>query len=355
MTDIFEDFAGEESPVVMRLNGSGASSASVASRLYNGRSSSRRDSGSFGSEPELISFSDNEIHSEITDISSQVTSISKRLVEMEENQSVSNDERNRLKLENALLTERIHVLEEQLQVTEQRYKDRLNEESIRNRDLIKRTEREKELEIESAKLKYEVIQRDFSQLKREKEKLADECSNLRETLEGLRDELNMTHLLCEDLEEERAKLDKEYRRFKEEAQHDMDSSSEMVEELSRQTEELRARTGVPRQGSMADQIVSLEDELERVRAETRELRQQNEDMHAQMLQDSVERGRSLLEDGAGLSLADELNGKDTTELVNALREQEVCNQKLRVYINGILMRVIERHPEILEIKETMES
>lgn len=47
--------------------------------------------------------------------------ISKKLSEMEEQQLHSNDERGRLRTENAVLTERVHVLEEQMLVAEQRY------------------------------------------------------------------------------------------------------------------------------------------------------------------------------------------------------------------------------------------
>uniref|UniRef100_A0A1I7WRQ3 Nonstructural protein 5 n=1 Tax=Heterorhabditis bacteriophora TaxID=37862 RepID=A0A1I7WRQ3_HETBA len=62
MDDIFETLGADDSP--MRLHGSSTSSTSVASRLYGTRS--RRDS--LGSDPELISFSDSDMH----DITNQV-------------------------------------------------------------------------------------------------------------------------------------------------------------------------------------------------------------------------------------------------------------------------------------------
>lgn len=339
----------------MRLYNS-SSSASVASRLYtNGTRGSGR--GSFGSEPELMSFSDNEnsLH-ELNEICNQVSSLSKKVNDMEEERLTSSEERSRLKTENAVLTERVHILEEQLQAAEQRWKEKLSEEKARNKDIISRMEREKQLEIESCTLKYQVLERDCAGLRKEKEKQREELSSVQKALSEAQEHLSDANLLCESLEEERIKLEREYKKFREEAQQDIDSSSELVEELSRQTDELRRQkhSPMPRQGSVADQILSLEGEIERVRLENKDLRKENEELQAQLLHDSVERGQSLLADGVP-SLAEELNGKDSTELMNALKEQEICNQKLRVYINGILMRVIELHPEILEIKENPES
>lgn len=356
MAKLFESIGElEQSPASMRLNNS-SSSASVASRLYtNGTRGSRR--GSFGSESELINFSDteNSMH-EFNEICNQVSSLSKKVNDMEEERMTSSEERSRLRTDNAVLTERIHILEEQMQAAEQRWKEKLTEEKTRNRDIISRMEREKQLEIESCLLKYQVLEKDCMGLRKEREKHQEEIANLQQSVDDARGQLNEANALCEHLEEERIKLEREYKRYREEAQQDIDSSSELVEELSRQTDELRRQhhVPIPRQGSLAEQIVSLESEIERLRAENKELREQNEDLQAQLLHDSVERGQSLLADRLP-SLAEELNGKDSTELMNALKEQEICNQKLRVYINGILMRVIELHPEILEIKEEHEQ
>lgn len=67
----------------------------------------------------IVSFDQYQIDIEKSSIL-QVTMISKKLSEMEEQQLHSNDERGRLRTENAVLTERVHVLEEQLLVAEQR-------------------------------------------------------------------------------------------------------------------------------------------------------------------------------------------------------------------------------------------
>ncbi len=41
-----------------------------------------------------------------------------------------------------------------------RWKEKLNEEKVRTRDLLARVEREKQLEVESAALRYQVLEKD---------------------------------------------------------------------------------------------------------------------------------------------------------------------------------------------------
>ncbi|VDK27536.1 unnamed protein product [Gongylonema pulchrum] len=286
-----------------------------------------------------------------------VSTLSKKVNDLEEERMSSGDERARLRTDNAVLTERVHILEEQLQAAEQRWKEKLAEEKARNRDLISRVEREKQLEMESATLKYQVLEKDCAGMRKERDKLHSDMLNLQISLDSTREQLIEANSICEALEEARLKVEREFKRFREEAQQDIDSSSELVEELSRQTDELKRQKieAAPR-ASVTEQIISLENEVIRYRKENKELRKQNEDLQAQLIHESIEAGQNLLlEEDRKPSLAEELSGKDSTELMNALKEQEICNQKLRSYINGILMRVIELHPEILEIKEKDEK
>lgn len=50
----------------------------------------------------------------------QVSSLSKKVNDLEEERMSSGEERARLRADNAVLTERVHILEEQLQAAEQR-------------------------------------------------------------------------------------------------------------------------------------------------------------------------------------------------------------------------------------------
>uniref|UniRef100_A0A914QFP3 Rab11-FIP3/4 domain-containing protein n=1 Tax=Panagrolaimus davidi TaxID=227884 RepID=A0A914QFP3_9BILA len=79
------------------------------------------------------------------------------MAQMQETQNATNEERSRLRTENALLQQRLVTLEEQQQLSEQRWNEKLKDEQSRSKYAIERYEREKELDSMKNRIKFELI------------------------------------------------------------------------------------------------------------------------------------------------------------------------------------------------------
>ena len=91
-----------------------------------------------------------ELNSKVRQLQDQVSILS-------ENQAVNDERYSRVKADNVTLTAKIHVLEENIREIEMRGEERLVEEQRRNRDIIQRLEREKQLEIENYTIRLQVM------------------------------------------------------------------------------------------------------------------------------------------------------------------------------------------------------
>uniref|UniRef100_A0A914HQ70 FIP-RBD domain-containing protein n=1 Tax=Globodera rostochiensis TaxID=31243 RepID=A0A914HQ70_GLORO len=340
-----------------------SSSSSVASRLYlNGRLNSRRNS--FNSEPELMQFNDRDsISTDFGNATNQMSILAQKLNELQEEKMMVNEEKSRLRTDNAILQERVHLLEEHLHATEQRWTEKYDEERAKSRELAHRMERERQLEAERESLKHQMLSNEVAQSEREKDRMAGELKEARGRLEKLQEQLVEAQQEAEKEQTEHRQLRREFDSYRREMSNRLEDNSVFLEELARQADELRQSglDSVPRQGSLTDKIIQLEEEVERLSMDNRELQEQCTDLQAQLLHNSVECGKNLLADAGQPSLAAELSGTgmDHRRMLDIIKEQDIDNQKLRNYINGILMRqlagdvVYERRPaEDLERRAT---
>ena len=89
--------------------------------------------------------------------------------------------------------------------------------------------------------------------------------------------------------------------------------------------------------------------LDHLKTENAELKQSNEDLRDQLAQHLSE-ARLLVSRGEETSLADEMKSATKDEVMDALKKQEQINEQLRSYLERITLTILERNPEILEIK-----
>ncbi|KAF7273529.1 hypothetical protein GWI33_013772 [Rhynchophorus ferrugineus] len=267
-------------------------------------------------------------------------------VDVLQDSAQQNDERyTRLKADNAALQARILMLEDQLRDTEYRCEEKIQDEQRRCKELVQRIEREKQLQLENAAIRLQSAQSECDKLKEEVVRQRTKLEKLEKQKDDLTTQMgDVNYELNEAKEEVKECKNRENRLLK-----DRDAQMQLLEDLSKEIERLKLehRTpALPTTSPEALRLDELHEEMSMLRAENSQLQEANEELQASLLHAGLETGR-MLTNGEN-SLAHELDIMSQDE---ALKEQQEVNRQLRTYIEGILLNIVENHPQLLEVKQ----
>jgi Rab11 family-interacting protein 3/4 len=115
--------------------------------------------------------------------------LEERFTVLAENQNDVDDRYTRAKQENAELSTKLFMLEEQLRDEQQRADEKLREEQRRHKDILTRIEREKQLQLENLEIRYQGLEKEMSLCRIENKRLEG-------TLERERNEKNHLNDKC---------------------------------------------------------------------------------------------------------------------------------------------------------------
>lgn len=298
----------------------------------------------------------NSGHAFYKDIVKTVQMLQQQVGVLAENQVNSDDRFSRVKQDNAAYQERVVMLEEQLRETEQRHGERHSEEQRRNRELITRIEREKQLTIENYTIKLSSLEKEKNTIDDECKRLKAQADKLQKEKESLEDRVSEAEFSASTLQQDNAKLMELNRREKEERKMEKDRSGQVIEELRCEIERLRtaeetARKRSPSIDPQTAQSAELQATIRQLRDENKNLVEQVEDLQAQLLTSRLEEGRTLVTATNNNSLAAEFEAMTSEELKKSLKDAQEANHHLRAYIDGILLNIVENYPQLLEVKQ----
>ncbi|XP_037879906.1 rab11 family-interacting protein 4B isoform X8 [Glossina fuscipes] len=296
----------------------------------------------------------NEKESELELLQRQVTDLA------DTQNNIADDRTTRTKTEYAVLQARYHMLEEQFREAELRSEERLAEEQKRHRELLARVEREAALQNENCQIKIKTTEIEANALREENQRLRLLCDKQANDLHRTEEKLELARDQIVALQQDLDDATKRERKYDQEKK----SAEDLMLELSKEVERLRAETGpaMPTTSLESIRLEELHQELEQMRQKNKSLEEQNEELQAAVLTRGVEEGRHLL-NGTLNSLAQELEemsqaqgSVDSTTLASlsqlqqAFQEKEEENTRLKHYIDTILLNIVENYPQLLEVK-----
>ncbi|KAL9903554.1 rab11 family-interacting protein 4B isoform X6 [Glossina fuscipes] len=297
----------------------------------------------------------------VQDISYKLELLQRQVTDLADTQNnIADDRTTRTKTEYAVLQARYHMLEEQFREAELRSEERLAEEQKRHRELLARVEREAALQNENCQIKIKTTEIEANALREENQRLRLLCDKQANDLHRTEEKLELARDQIVALQQDLDDATKRERKYDQEKK----SAEDLMLELSKEVERLRAETGpaMPTTSLESIRLEELHQELEQMRQKNKSLEEQNEELQAAVLTRGVEEGRHLL-NGTLNSLAQELEemsqaqgSVDSTTLASlsqlqqAFQEKEEENTRLKHYIDTILLNIVENYPQLLEVK-----
>jgi Rab11 family-interacting protein 3/4 len=159
-------------------------------------------------------------------------------------------------------------------------------------------------------------------------------------------------------------LEEVYRRDQEDWDSERQANSHVVEELTRELEEVRnSREEQMTRESKVEQsvgedvfsdlparIADMETEIRILREQNKRMNESNEELQAQMLNKGLDEGMKIMQETHNSSLAAEFEAMSENEMRKALQDQQEVNSHLRGYIDNVLLNIMEKYPELLEVR-----
>lgn len=323
---------------------------------FSDRSSSNDEDGDM--------LSDVAIEDDIIDLHNKVHQLRDQVGSLAESQVITEDKYARVKQDNASMTARIHMLEESIRELEVRGEERMEEEMRRHRDMISRMEREKHLELENCSIRLHTVEREYM-------RSSEELTSLRSELEKIREEKAVDEEQLVEAQQIIAKTGKEhkmledcYRKEQEERNDKLQESNHIIGELNKELQEVKRGSMEQRKeerleklsdgdellGDLTARIVDMEEELRLLREQNKSLNENNEDLQGQILNKGLVEGMRIIQETENSSLAAELEAMPENEMKIALQDQKDCNKQLKSYIDNVLLNIMEKYPELLEVR-----
>ncbi|KAG5278965.1 hypothetical protein AALO_G00104670 [Alosa alosa] len=324
------------------------------------------------------------------DITEKVSYLEKKVTELENDSLMNGDVKSKLKQENTQLVHRVHELEEQLKDQEARAERLMEEELRRHREAFSKMERDKNTEIELLSNRLQQLEEENTEMAVNMNRLKSQAEKLDEEKQRMTDKLEDTSLRLKDEMDLYRKMMDKLKQNRHEYQKEKDAMQELIEELRRELENLHLykleaeRLGRTRSSSISfpdfnprTRETELELEVKRLKQRTapqdlppelqhlvsagarlrpsllenQKLREQNEELNGQILSLSLHEAKNLFaHQTKAQSLAAEIDSASRDELMEALKEQEEINIRLRQYMDKIILSILDHNPSILEIK-----